>query len=91
MLNVETFLLHDVENKEIYPWHVLFKYQIKSAEEKKEHPLPDSDIISLNTICKSTGKTVDWIQNFLKLALASWKRRRSSPWSAANFLISSWR
>jgi len=58
MLNVETFLVHDVENKEIYQSHDLLKYKIRSLK-KKDSVIPDPDIISLNTICKSTGKTVD--------------------------------
>ncbi len=58
MLNVETFLLHDVKNKEIYPSHDLFKYKNKIIRRNK-NKIPDSDIISLNTICRSTGKTVD--------------------------------
>jgi hypothetical protein len=60
MLNVETFLLHDVKNKEIYPSHDLFKISNKINEKQKtEHLIPDPDTISLKTICKSTGKTVD--------------------------------
>ncbi len=58
MLNVETFLVHDVENKEIYQQHDL-NSDYEKKKKKKENIIPDPDIISLNTICKSTGKTVD--------------------------------
>ncbi len=51
--------MHDVKNKEIYQLHDLLKYKIRLLKEKKNFVIPDPDIISLNTICKSTGKTVD--------------------------------
>jgi hypothetical protein len=34
-------------------------FQIRLTEKKTEHLIPDPDTISLKTICKSTGKTVD--------------------------------
>lgn len=50
---------------------------------------PAPEWISLKTRCKSTGRIVDWMQNFRKLTNASWKRRTSRPCSSESFLTSS--